>query len=480
MAATLTVSYTPQYQGAHRICFRTTQTAYCCYLDQSLSIIGFPKTTEIDLTEFASCLVDPPAQLGCVASVLNGYVQPACEASDSLADRVTFSVTYPDPTPCAPYEVLCTESGIAEIEVTDTGLGWLPGQSPTITITDNSGYGSGATAEAVMACNDANICYVESITIVDVGQFYYFPNQISVDISLPTDPGGIPATAIITSVDDCGTFTIPDCDGTANPTTYQLWGGAQYAINLCAGGAGPEAFKYTVTPNPTYGGLGSELVVNGDFTTDLSGWTNDSTTSVIWSSNYGGSANFGASDSYSYITEDILTVGQTYTVNIDLAMFFNPARGCSPAEESFTQFNIYAGTAVYGPLNFSGTQSFTFDITCTDNPTFKIEAWDPNSCTYDETLLIAQMFCSYVSVKEVGAPIPVSCCDCVKYDVINTGLTGTPIEFYYTDCLTQVITTQSIGPQGTIQVCAVRNSIWPSEPDNNQSFEYILSGVQDC
>jgi hypothetical protein len=129
-------------------------------------------------------------------------------------------------------------------------LGWLPGEVPAVTITDESGYGVGAIAEAVMACNDSNICYVESITITDAGQFYYLLEDIIVDISLPTDPGGTPALAKVELLDDCGTFTVPDCDGTANPTTYQLWGGEQYAINVCAGSPGPEGFKYTITPNP--------------------------------------------------------------------------------------------------------------------------------------------------------------------------------------------------------------------------------------
>jgi len=244
MAATLTVSYTPQYQGAHRICFRTTQTAYCCYLDQSLSVIGTPKTTEIDLTEFESCLVDPPAELGCVASTLNGYVQPACEASDSLADIVTFNVTYPNPTICDTYQIQCNLSGVANIEVTNTGYGWLSGDVPTVTITDLNGLGIDATATAVMRCSPEEICQVDSIIIDAPGEFYYDPALVLVDISLP--PGsGIPAEAIVTAVENCGTFTVPDCDGTANPTTYELRGGADYAINVCSGGT-PDAPNYSI------------------------------------------------------------------------------------------------------------------------------------------------------------------------------------------------------------------------------------------
>jgi hypothetical protein len=129
----------------------------------------------------------------------------------------------------------------------------------------------------------------------------------------------------ITLLDNCGTFTLSDCEGLADPTEYEIQGTAPYAINVCSGGAGPVGAKYSITPNP----------------------------------------------------------------------------------------------------------------------------------------------------------IGVSCCDCVKYDVINTGI-ASAIEFYYTDCLTQVITTQSIDAGDTIEVCSVRNSIWPTDPNNNEYFEYILSSVQDC
>jgi hypothetical protein len=475
MPALLNVTYTPNYIGSHRICFRTTQPSYCCYLDDSASVIGVPKTTVIDLDEFETCLQDLPSQVGCGDTPLDGYIQPFCVDQGSDLNRVSFTADFPS-TPCQPYSVECQVSSVAEIQVSDPGYGWLPGDVPTVTITDLSGYGSGATAEAVMACNDSNICFVESITIIDPGESYYLINQIVVDISLPTDPGGTPAQAQVTALDDCGTFTVPNCDGTDNPTEYELWGGPQYAINVCAGGAGPQAFKYIVTPNPTYDGLGPELLLNNTFETSVDDWTQDFSPSVTWSSNYGGSAQFNVADSVGGISQDILTIGQEYTVDIDLTIIFDGS--CTPELESFTSFTIFAGTAVYGPLNFSGSQSFSFNITCTDNTIFRIEAWDPEGCTSND-LLDPQMYCSYVSVKGVGVPIPVSCCDCVKYEVINTALTEAR-EFYYTSCQDQSIVTGSVDPQDTITICAVPGSFWVQNPDDNQYVEFVVSAIQDC
>ena len=248
MAITLSVTYTPNYEGNHRICFRTTGTAYCCYNDDSTSVVGVPKTTIIDLEDYELCLQTLPQPIGCAGSVVDGYVQPICIEQGSDINRVTFSVTY-ESTQCTPYNILCNESGIGEITVTDPGYGWLPLQVPTVDIIDSSGYGSGAIAEAVMLCDDSNICHVDSILIIEAGQGYYFLDQISVVISPPPGLGGTDAVADVTLVDQCPTFTITDCDGTPNATTYQLWGGAQYAINVCSGAA-PDAAKYVVTPNP--------------------------------------------------------------------------------------------------------------------------------------------------------------------------------------------------------------------------------------
>jgi hypothetical protein len=622
MAAILTVGYTPNYAGNHRICFKTTGETYCCYNDDSASIIGVQKSIDINLDDFELCLGTLPASVGCAASEVDGYVQPTCIDQTSDINRSPFIATF-GTTVCNAYNITCEESGIAEITIDEPGYGWPTDVVPTITINDSSASGSGFVGTVTMNCVPGeNFCSIDSVTIDDAGQGYIDLNTLSVDISpLPTCisnellinghfingfdnwtispfpdswfitvPSNLPfynipvhsstggsieqivlesgksylvqfekaivksvdgvvrfivtaglfsntgtepnqymitknagdpdydapltitlqcfgsgvfsiygdststsvdnrsgftrvsvvelCTAIdpelqVTALDDCGTFTVTDCDGTANPTEYQLLGGEQYAINVCSGGTGPDGVKYTITPNPTYGGLGPELLVNNTFETNLDGWAQDL---WIWSSEYGGSASSQGTDSFSSISQDILTVGQEYTIQINLSIIFDGE--CTPEEEAFTAFTIYAGTAVYGPLNFSGSESFTFNITCTDNPTFKIEAWDPEGCTSVE-LIGPQMYCSFVSVKGQGAPIPVSCCDCVKYDVINTGI-ASPIEFYYTDCLTQVITTESVDAGDTIQVCAVRNSIWVSDTNDNQNFEYIVSLVQDC
>lgn len=618
MAAILTVGYTPNYAGNHRICFKTTGDTYCCYNDDSGSVIGVEKYTEINLDDFELCLGTLPGPVGCAGSEVNGYVQPTCIDQTSDINRSPFIANFPS-TACSAYSIECVESGIGEIGIINPGYGWPVGVVPTVTV-NTSGSGFGFASTVTMSCLPGDsFCSIDSIVIDDSGEEYFYLNQLSVDISpLPScvsnellingnfndgflnwnvippvdgwelTPSGVPYynipvygslggtieqtvltpgktylidfekvtvearsgtvrfivsaglfsidgtgsnqymitktvgdpdfdgplsitltcfgssvfsiyadssttdplnTARLTEVsvvelcevidpeleiaflDDCATFTVPNCDGSDNPTEYQIQGTQPYAINVCSGGAGPVGAKYTITPNPTYGVLGTELVVNGDFTTDLNGWSlyEPLNGQASWSPLYSGSVEWLASDVATGVYQNILTVGRTYTVELDLVINYNGS--CDPVSEEITEFYIYAGTAVYGPLNFTGVQGFTFDITCTDNDQFIIACIDPNGCT-------SGMFCSFASVKEI-TDVPVSCCDCVKYDVINTGI-ASPIEFYYTDCLTQVITTESVDAGDTIQVCAVRNSIWAFDTNDNQNFEYIVSLVQDC
>ena len=85
------------------------------------------------------------------------------------------------------------------------------------------------------------------------------------------------------------------------------------------------------------------------------------------------------------------------------------------------------------------------------------------------------MFCSYVSVKEVGTPIPVSCCDCKSYNVIVRN----PIDIYYTDC-SQTIQQVSVeaGGQG-ITICGVLGSIFPVNKDDNAEI-LAIDLLGDC
>lgn len=439
MPALLNVTYTPNYIGSHRICFRTTQPSYCCYLDDSASVIGVPKTTVIDLDEFETCLQDLPSQVGCGDTPLDGYIQPFCVDQGSDLNRVSFTADFPS-TPCQSYSVQCQVSSVAEIQVSDPGYGWLPGDVPTVTITDLSGYGSGATAEAVMACNDSNICFVESITIIDPGESYYLINQIVVDISLPTDPGGTPAQAQVTALDDCGTFTVPNCDGTDNPTEYELWGGPQYAINVCAGNFGPVGFKYDITQNPES--------LPGDVCFNLS-------TGVLgeYTCNISPAGTHNGKNYYTMVNPDCVTPYDAFIAPNAWTVWYSTGNGFVDQWVLSEGLDQYIYVQWYLPVSSSPDVPLGNWVIGPDSGVIDLESTDTNC--------------------------QISCCNCVKYEVINTALTEAR-EFYYTSCQDQSIVTGSVDPQDTITICAVPGSFWVQNPDDNQYVEFVVSGIQDC
>jgi hypothetical protein len=476
MPAILTLTYTPNYPGNHRVCFRTTQPSYCCYTDDSTSFVGTPKTIEIDLEDFELCLQDLPVEVGCAGSVVEGYIQPLCIEQGSDVNRIAFTATFPS-NPCTPYKVECTESGVAEIQITDPGSGYGPSEIPAMLI--SSIYGQDATAEPVMDCvAPSGPCFVANVNITNPGFNYYTPQSITVTIDPPLG-GGTTATAEVIAVDDCGTFTIPNCDGTENTTEYQLIGSSYWrnSINVCAGSSGPEAFKYTVTPNPDYLAEGPELVVNGSFTNDLSGWTyfpDDPNTpaDVFWTSQ---GVTWDPADEPKGLTQDILTVGKYYIIDITLTCDYGPFFPF-PIPQNQVAFELSFGTNTLAPIVFSGIQqSYQFNyVSCLGNPTFRIVALNG----YAPGNQVAEMSCSYVSIREMDVPYPVSCCDCVKYDVVNNCYLDKDIDIYYTDC-NQIIQTLTVGATPTT-ICSVRDSAWPVNKDDNPCIEITLSATQDC
>jgi hypothetical protein len=184
MAAILSVTYTPNYIGCHRICFRTSEVNYCCYLDESPVIIGTPKTVDINLTDdYADCLVTIPTQFGCNGgTIVEGYVQACCVEESSEEDRIPFDNVF-DQTECTPYSVECNSSGIGEIKVYDAGYGWPVGVTPIIEILDSSGDGTGFTGYATMDCLPGeNFCSINDIVTTNPGENYFDLGTLTVNV----------------------------------------------------------------------------------------------------------------------------------------------------------------------------------------------------------------------------------------------------------------------------------------------------------
>ncbi len=105
-----TVTFTPNSEGCHRIYFRTTQEEYCYYQAEGPFEIGVPVTVTIDLQNYAECLVTVPPTSCETTITVSGYIQPCCNAGDTLDNRVELNCVQYTATDCGLYSVECLSS----------------------------------------------------------------------------------------------------------------------------------------------------------------------------------------------------------------------------------------------------------------------------------------------------------------------------------------------------------------------------------
>jgi hypothetical protein len=138
--ATITVTFTSNYAGLHRICWRIgSSAAYDC--TTTVTCDGGGATCSEDIT----VSVDNET---CDDVTFEGYVQAACEDINSTSGRIPFSVTFTPSPVCLRYEVTCLNAGVESITITEPGTGYDPLDPPAVAIT--GGGGSGATADATV------------------------------------------------------------------------------------------------------------------------------------------------------------------------------------------------------------------------------------------------------------------------------------------------------------------------------------------
>jgi hypothetical protein len=584
MAAQLDITYTPQYVGCHRICFRTTQAQYCCYLDTSSSVIGTPKTVTLDLENFATCLVFIPEEISCTGTTpVTGYIQPCCSDENSNDNRVAFTASFVS-TPCTSYNIECTESGVGEITIVNPGYGWPIGVVPNI-IVNTSGSGFGFTATAIMECLPGdNFCSIDDIDITNPGEEYYYINELSVEVvPLPTcisnelitngdfatdlsgwtlapaldifywdsgsarynniaygatTPGFISqdiltpgrtyeiridtialgvttgycqliisagnfdisgtqpnqftilrfpsdplyttpifvtltcvgstsfniyayTTAItaasrmtfsdvsvievctvidpeleVSLLDDCGTFTVPNCDGTANATQYGILGGLDYAVNVCAGGAGPIGAKYNITENA--------IALPGDICFNLG-----TEAFGLYTCSISPAGTYNGKNYYLMVAPDCVTPYDAFIAPNAWTVWYSTGNGYVNQWVLSEGLNQYVYVQWYLPVSSS--------------PNFPLGNWviGPDSGVID--LLSTDTNCQG------------SCCNCKLYNVVVRN----PIDIYYTDC-NQTIDIVSVEPGIIgITVCAIPGSVWPANKLDTPEI-LAITEVGDC
>lgn len=221
--ASISITYTPNYEGCHRIYFKAaTADDYCMYLDSSVSVIGEPKTTVIDLTGVLdNCLV--PDAVTCTDFGVDGYVQPCCAAEADELSRAPFSFDAAT-NKCNTYKVECLAAGISEITLTNSGSGYVT--APTINI-GGAGVGSGFAYTVVMDAGSVDV-----VNVTSPGNNY---NPAAIIVFSPS-PTGNTATGYIEFCPcgpNCGTTSSVNYNNCVDQVQERLetpYGGSSYKV----------------------------------------------------------------------------------------------------------------------------------------------------------------------------------------------------------------------------------------------------------
>ncbi len=203
--ATLTINFTSNYAGVHRVCYRINNTgSYDCTTTVTCTGGGAFCSATINI------MVDNET---CDPVEYDGYVQAACEDEASLNGRVPFSVTFtPNPT-CKGYTISCESVSVASIGVNVNGSGYDPNTPPVVTVAP--GPGVGATATATVSDNG-----ILTANTTNAGAGYVDGTYTNVPAQTLT---GIGAGALFTVVVFGGVIT-------AAAIATPLNGGTDYAI----------------------------------------------------------------------------------------------------------------------------------------------------------------------------------------------------------------------------------------------------------
>jgi hypothetical protein len=241
----------------------------------------------------------------------------------------------------------------------------------------------------------------------------------------------------ITLRDNCGTFTLSNCDGSADPTEYEIQGTAPYAINVCSGGAGPVGAKYNITENAIAlpGNICFNLGIEafGPYTCSISP-----------------AGTYNGKNYYIMVAPDCVTPYSSQIAPEVWTVWYSTGNGYVNQWVLSEALNQYLYVQNYLPVSSS--------------PNFPLGNWviGPESGAID--------------ISSTDTNCQVSCCDCRLYQIVVRN----PIDMYYTSCNNQAIDVISVesGIIG-VTVCAAENSVWPVNKDDNAEI-LSITDVGSC
>jgi len=246
--------------------------------------------------------------------------------------------------------------------------------------------------------------------------------------NIPTNLGIMVGTSVLGSdglcyvVNEIGSF---ECEVTVsfNQSYYEK---CSYCIS-----------KYPCNPKPVF--CPGDLIVNPTFANNSDGWT---TTNWDWDSNLNGSAVYGGADEGGYLSQNILTVGETYNISFDVLY--------NQTAQNGQIMSVFAGATQVTVTPSIGLSTINLTMVCTSNTTFSIYAIFFNT----SELYVTNVCITQQLPKPTPTPTPTPtklCVAPVLFTVLNTS--GNTFLLYF----------NVTGPCSTINVYWSSNNVnWNS------------------
>lgn len=247
VTATITVDFTANYAGDHRVCFRIQGS-------------GDP----YDCTTIVNCVGGGTSCQAIINTDVNttscdgvitfeGYVQAACEDEASLTGRLAWTADFTPNPICNRVELECAFGEISSLTITDGGQEYLV--SDTVVITRD--VADTQTTDAVISINTVGNGVINSISsLLAAGSGYLVTDVINI-----VDAGGTGSGASIT-VDSVGgsgeilTYTLTtNGSDYIGPFTFTGGAGLGADFDIQSGGVDYDVFGTILSFTITNGGL---------------------------------------------------------------------------------------------------------------------------------------------------------------------------------------------------------------------------------
>lgn len=232
VTATITVDFTANYSGNHRVCWRVQGSGDPYDCTTIVNCVGGGTTCSAVFTADVNTT-------SCDGTItFEGYVQATCQDILSTDGRLLWTVDYtPTPT-CLRHEITCDYVPIAEINMTDPGVNYTVGDTVVLTPVGADPN----LSDAIVTITSVGTGSIDSLSMVfTTGSGYTAGDVITIDLLAAPGCGyTTPATVTIDSVDGSGavtayTLTTNGSGYTCDSFIFTGGTGTGFTVNLVQG-----------------------------------------------------------------------------------------------------------------------------------------------------------------------------------------------------------------------------------------------------